>query len=76
MANKESNLHDGFLQLKQDIMFVKKHYAFLTLKTQHIDALQDILVKSNLHENLLLMQRGLFKNNICNFLVCEIKIFD
>jgi hypothetical protein len=45
------------------------------LKEQHIQALQDILIKSNLHENLMLLERALFNNNHCTFLSCETKIY-
>ena len=45
------------------------------MKEQHIQALQDILIKSNLHENLILLERALFNNNHCTFLSCETKIY-
>ena len=31
--------------------------------------------KSDLHENLILLERALFNSNICNFVQCEVKIF-
>jgi hypothetical protein len=75
ISSEELNLHDGFLQLKQEIDFTKSHFHYLNLKEQHIQALEDILIKSNLHENLILLERALFNNNHCTFLNCETKIF-
>jgi hypothetical protein len=40
-----------------------------------VQALQDILMKSNIHENLVLLERALFGNNHCTFLSCETKIY-
>jgi hypothetical protein len=57
------------------LSFVKNHFYYLTLKTQHIKALEDILMKSNLHENLILLERALFKSNICTLVQCEVKFF-
>ena len=75
IANEDMNLHDGYLQIKQELSFVKNHFYYLTLKTQHIKALEDILMKSDLHENLILLERALFKSNICTLVQCEVKIF-
>ena len=75
IGNEEMNLHDGYLQIKQELEFTKNNLYYLTLKTQHIQALEDILVKSDLHENLILLERALFNSNICNFVQCEVKIF-
>jgi hypothetical protein len=52
IGNEEMNLHDAYLQIKQQLEFTKNHFYYVTLKTQHIQALEDILVKSDLHENL------------------------
>ena len=51
------------------------HFQFITMKQQHVQALSDILVKSNIHENLQLLERALFGNNHCTFQSCEIKIY-
>ena len=59
IASEDINLHDGYLSIKQELAFVKNHFYFLTLKTQHVKAIEDILVKSDLHENMRLLERAL-----------------
>ena len=75
LAVKEVSLKEEFLQMRQDMRHIQQFFAFLILKTQHIEALSGLLEKSNLEENLLLLQRGLFKNNICTFSYCETRIY-
>jgi hypothetical protein len=75
MGSKELNLNDGFLQLKQQMEYTQNHFHFINLKEQHVQALSDILIKSNIHENLVLLERALFGNNHCTFLSCETKIY-
>ena len=74
-SSEEINLHDGFLAVKQELQFVKTHFYFLNLKTQHIKGIEDILERSNLHENMVLLERALLKSNTCTLLECETKIF-
>ena len=75
MESTEVNLKDEFLQLRQQLDFTYNHFHFVSLKQQHVQALSDILVKSDIHENLELLERSLFGNNYCTFLSCETKIY-
>jgi formyltetrahydrofolate synthetase len=68
IGNQELNLHDAYLQMKQELEYTKNHFSYLTLKTQHIQAMEDILHKSELHENLNILQRAIFSSNVCNFI--------
>ena len=71
IAVTENNMIEGFLQIRQDLRHMKQFFSFLILKQQHIDALAGILETSNIEKNLILLQRGLVKNNICDFNQCE-----
>jgi hypothetical protein len=75
MESNEVNLKDEFLQLKQQLEFTYNHFHFISLKEQHVQALSDILIKSDIHENLELLERALFGNNHCTFVSCETKIY-
>ena len=71
IAITENNMIEGFLQIRQELRHMRKFFSFLTLKQQHLDALVNILETSDLQKNLVLLQRALLKNNICDLSSCE-----
>merc|ERR1712074_67337 len=71
LAITEKNTIEVFLGIRQELRHMRKFFSFLTLKQQHLDALVNILETSDLQKNLLLLQRALLKNNICDLSSCE-----
>ena len=75
VQSEELNIRDIFLELETNLQILEQRMTFIILITQHLKALGDILHSSSFHEHLKLLERSLFKTNLCGFRECETKIF-
>ena len=70
----ENLMQDTLIELQMQVFRDNQHLNFLLIKTQQITALGDILHHSLIHEQLEILERALFRKNICNFSFCELSI--
>ena len=75
IEGQEQLFKDVLLELETGMQLLDQRMSFMVLKLQHFTALSTILHTSHFHENIILLERALFKNNICSFASCETRIF-
>ena len=74
IGGNENQMQNTLIELQMQVFRENQHLNFLLIKTQQIAALGDILHHSLIHEQLEILERALFRKNICNFSFCEISI--
>ena len=75
IEGQEQLFKDVLLELETGMQLLDQRMSFMVLKLQHFTALSTILHTSHFHENIILLERALFKNNVCSFTSCETRIF-
>ena len=66
----EHLLRDLLIGVQIENQLSLKRQVFLNIKSQHLNAIRELIKKSNLHESSDFIGRSIFHQNICSIEVC------